>query len=45
MIKMFGGLIGVDYAEGVYPDGTLYIEDPVSHFMRAEPATLSGDSV
>ena len=46
VMKMFGGgLIGVDYAEEFYPDGTLHIEDPVGHFMCAEPTTLFGDSV
>ena len=44
-MKMFGGLIRVDSAEGLYLDGTLYIEDLVSHFMRAEPAPLFGDSI
>ena len=45
MMKMCGGLIEVDYAEGFYLDGTLHVEDPVSHFIHAEPATPFGDSV
>ena len=37
---VFGGLIGVSYAEGFTLDGTVHIEDPISHFLTAQPAVL-----
>ena len=40
---VFGGLIGVRYAEGFTLDETIHIDDPVSHFAQAQPATLFQD--
>ena len=41
--RVFGGLIGVNYAEGFTLDGTLSIDNPVSHFATARPAVLFQD--
>ena len=38
--QVFGGLIGVTHAEGFTLDGTLHINDPVSHFAEVGPAVL-----
>ena len=38
--RVFGGLIGVKYAEGFMLDGTIHIDDPVRHFGNTQPAVL-----
>ena len=41
--RVFGGLIGVPYAEGFMLDGTIHINDPINHFSHAQPAVLFQD--
>ena len=41
--RVFGGLIGVDYAEGFMLDGTMHVDNPIAHFSQAQPAVLFQD--